>query len=215
MKKLTRQMKDEKYIFEPIMKQARLAIFASGKGTNAQKIIEYFKGNPGIKICLILTNNPRAGVLEVASKFQIPAVSFTRDEFYNTDLITEKLYNEKVTHVVLAGFLWLVPEKLISRFPDRIVNIHPALLPRFGGKGMYGKHVHEAVKQSGENESGITIHLVNTKYDDGRYLHQQKVNIYENDSVDEIEKKVQRLEHACYAEIIERWIQNDYFATVE
>ena len=144
------------------MKQEfRIAIFASGSGTNAEEIIRYFKDHRQISVSLVLTNNPNAFVLERAKKFDVPTRVFTREEF--TSKIPDELKKNQVTHVVLAGFLWLIPKALIDAYPDKIINIQPALLPKFGGKGMYGEKVHTAVKQAGEKCSGLTIHLVNEK----------------------------------------------------
>jgi len=189
-------------------KKARIAIFASAGGTNAEEIIKYFRGHPAIEVVLLLCNNPEAYVLVRAQKFGIPSKVFSRKEFKESEVVLDWLKEKQVTHLVLAGFLWLIPEYLIKAFPDRIVNIHPALLPRFGGKGMYGTKVHEAVRQSGEKVTGITIHLVNEKYDEGQVLFQARCNVSATDTADQIATKVHQLEHASYPKVIENWIEN-------
>lgn len=188
-------------------KKSRIAILASGGGSNAEEIFKYFQDHPAIEVVLLLCNNPEATVLTRARKFGIPSIVFGKQEFSESEIVLSWLKEKQVTHIVLAGFLWLVPDYLIKAFPDRIVNIHPALLPKFGGKGMYGMKVHEAVKQSGEKETGITIHLVNEKYDDGGVLFQAKCNVDVTDTPGEIAKKVHQLEYASYPKIIENWIE--------
>lgn len=181
----------------------RIAIFASGSGTNAEAIIKHFKGHPIIKIELVLTNNPNAFVLERAKKFAIPTKVFSRQEFDN--VVTE-LKEYRITHIVLAGFLWLIPPSLIKSYPNKIINIHPALLPKFGGKGMYGMKIHELVRTLNETETGITIHLINDKYDEGLILYQGRCDVSSTDSPQEIAHKVHQLEYAHYPLIIEKWI---------
>lgn len=188
-------------------KKSRIAILASGGGSNAEEIFKYFQDHPAIEVVLLLCNNPEATVLIRAQKFGIPSIVFSKQEFSESEIVLSWLKEKQVTHIVLAGFLWLVPDYLIKAFPDRIVNIHPALLPKFGGKGMYGMKVHEAVKQSGEKETGITIHLVNEKYDDGGVLFQAKCNVDATDTPGQIAKKVHQLEYASYPKIIENWIE--------
>ena len=189
------------------MKQEfRIAIFASGSGTNAEEIIRYFKDHRQISVSLVLTNNPNAFVLERAKKFDIPTRVFTREEF--TSEIPDELKKNQVTHVALAGFLWLIPKALIDAYPDKIINIHPALLPKFGGKGMYGMKIHELVRSLNETETGITIHLVNEKYDDGKILYQGKCEVDHTDTPQQIAQKVHQLEHSCYPKVIENWILN-------
>src|SRR3984885_11779952 len=144
----------------------RIAIFASGSGSNAQKIMEHFKRSPEAEVVLVLTNNPQAYVLQRSDNFEIPSHIFPRHEFYETDEIIRLLKNLQVDLVVLAGFLWLVPESLLKAFPNKIINLHPALLPKHGGKGMYGDHVHQAVLVANDDESGITIHFVSDQFDE-------------------------------------------------
>lgn len=181
----------------------RIAIFASGSGSNAQKLMELYKRNPEVEIALVLTNNPDAYVLQRADNFEIPTHIFDRNEFYQTDHIIDLLKNLDIDLIVLAGFLWLIPKKLVSEYPGRIVNIHPAILPKFGGKGMYGDHVHNAVMAAGETEGGITIHYVNENYDEGEYIYQGKYKIEKGDSLEMIKFKGQQLEHQHYPRIID------------
>jgi len=181
----------------------RIAIFASGSGSNAQKIMEHFKRNSEAEVVLILTNNPQAYVLQRADNFEIPSHIFTREEFYKTDNIIKLLKNLQVDLIVLAGFLWLVPENLLKAFPNKIINLHPALLPKYGGKGMYGDHVHHAVLAAGEEESGITIHFVNEKFDEGEILHQSRFKIEPGDTLEIIKFKGQQLEHQHFPRVIE------------
>jgi phosphoribosylglycinamide formyltransferase-1 len=187
-------------------KKYRLAVLASGSGTNAEEIFRHFQHHPLIDIPLLLSNNPQAYALERAKKFAVPTAVFTRQEFKDGALVTQWLTEKKVTHIILAGFLWLIPDYLIHLFPHRIINIHPALLPKFGGKGMYGMNVHESVKASGEYETGITIHEVNEKYDEGKTIFQASCPIDPDDTPDMIAKKVHALEHEHYPKIIEKWV---------
>lgn len=181
----------------------RIAIFASGSGSNAQKIMEHFKRNSEAEVVLILTNNPQAYVLQRADNFEIPSHIFTREEFYQTDNIIKLLKNLQVDLIVLAGFLWLVPENLLKAFPNKIINLHPALLPKYGGKGMYGDNVHNAVLAAREEESGITIHFVNEKFDEGEILHQSRFKIEPGDTLEVIKFKGQQLEHQHFPRVIE------------
>ena len=181
----------------------RIAIFASGSGSNAQKIMEHFKRNPEAEVVLILTNNPQAYVLQRADNFEIPSHIFTRSEFYDTDAVIKLLKNLQVDLIVLAGFLWLVPQSLLKAFPNKIINLHPALLPKFGGKGMYGDHVHRAVLDANEEESGITIHFVDEKFDEGEILHQSRFKIEPDDNLEMIKFKGQQLEHLHFPRVIE------------
>ena len=181
----------------------RIAIFASGGGTNAEAIIRHFKDHPLIKVALVLSNNPNALVLERAKKFAIPTRVFNKNEF---EWVADTLKVYKITHIVLAGFLWLIPTSLIKAFPNNIINIHPALLPKFGGKGMYGMKIHELVRTSNETETGITIHVINEKYDEGPILFQGRCEVSGTDSPQDIANKVHQLEYAHYPVIIEKWI---------
>ncbi|CAM3636940.1 phosphoribosylglycinamide formyltransferase [Mucilaginibacter galii] len=183
--------------------KTRIAIFASGSGSNAQKILEYFKHHDQGEVVLILTNNPQSYVLQRADNFEIPSHVFTRNEFYQTDDVVKLLKSMEVDLVVLAGFLWLVPASLLKAFPNQIINIHPALLPKYGGKGMYGDNVHKAVLANGETESGITIHFVNEHFDEGETIHQAKFKIEPGDTLDSIKLKGQQLEHQHLPKVIE------------
>ncbi len=180
----------------------RIAIFASGSGTNAENIIKYFEKDPNICIDLILTNNKKAFVIERAKKHNIDFYVFDRSTFNNTETIKKLLIDRKCDLIVLAGFLWLIPEYLTQAFPQRIINIHPALLPNYGGKGMFGMNVHKAVIEANEKESGITIHYVNEKYDEGQIIFQDKVGVSEEDSPESLAAKIHELEYKNFPKII-------------
>lgn len=192
-------------IFEKkqLILKKRIAIFASGSGSNAQKLMEHFKRNPDIEVALVLTNNSDAYVLQRADSFEIPSHIFDKHEFYKTDNIIDLLKNLDIDLIVLAGFLWLIPKNLIHEYPGRIINIHPAILPKFGGKGMYGDFVHQAVMEAGESEGGITIHYVNENYDEGEYIYQAKYRIEKDDNLEMVKFKGQQLEHLHYPRIVE------------
>ncbi|MDQ0104998.1 phosphoribosylglycinamide formyltransferase-1 [Chitinophaga terrae (ex Kim and Jung 2007)] len=181
-----------------------IAIFASGTGSNAQKIIDHFRHSDIARVTLIVCNKPGAGVLQIAERENIPSVLIDKTAFFNSDTYIKVLQDAKIDLVVLAGFLWKVPANLVQAFPNRIINIHPALLPKFGGKGMYGHFVHEAVIAAGEKESGITIHFVNEKYDDGETILQERCEITADDTPETVAKKVQALEHRWFPVIVER-----------
>lgn len=185
----------------------RIAIFASGSGSNAQKIMEHFKRNADAEVVLILTNNPQAYVLQRADNFEIPTHIFNRTEFYDTDDVIKLLKNLQVDLIVLAGFLWLVPPSLLKAFPNKVINIHPALLPKYGGKGMYGDHIHKAVLAAGEEESGITIHFANEQFDEGEILHQSRFKIEPTDTLEIIKFKIQQLEHHHFPRVIENLLK--------
>lgn len=184
----------------------RLAVFLSGNGSNAEVIFSYYKNHPSIQVVLVLSNNPSAFGLQRANKFNIPSRVFTKQQFRESDEVIQWLKEANVTHIVLAGFLWLIPANLIKEYPHHIINIHPALLPKYGGKGMYGAKVHETVKAAGETETGITIHEVDERYDEGRVLFQVKCLIHPTYSPEQIAEQVQRLEHAHYPRVIEQWV---------
>jgi phosphoribosylglycinamide formyltransferase 1 len=187
-------------------KPFRIAIFASGNGTNAESIMNYFQSHSQIEVGLILSNNKEAKVLERADRFNVSSLTFDKTEFRDPATILTSLEQQSITHIVLAGFMWLVPRYLVNAYPDKIVNIHPALLPKFGGKGMYGVHVHQAVKNASELVTGITIHLVNEHYDEGAILFQKTCSVASSDSAEDIADKVHRLEHYWYPITIENWI---------
>lgn len=185
--------------------KARIAIFASGNGSNAEQIIRYFARHAEIQVALVASNNANAFVLERAKKFDIPSIVFDKATFKSAGFLSA-LKQHAVTHIVLAGFLWLIPDYLIKAFPNRIVNIHPALLPRHGGKGMYGMKVHEAVKAAGDSETGITIHYVNEHYDSGEIICQVSCAVDPSDTPHTIAEKVHALEHKSFPRVIERTI---------
>ena len=185
-----------------------IAIMASGAGSNAQKIIEYFSNREDISVQLIISNKKDAKVLTLASKAGISTLVISKESFYHsTDLLLE-LEKHQISFVVLAGFLWLIPLYLIQKYPERIVNIHPSLLPKYGGKGMYGHFVHEAVYEARELYSGITIHYVNEKYDEGSVVFQEQCEISASDQPSDIAKKVQFLEHTFYPVVIDQLVSS-------
>lgn len=193
----------------------RIVIFASGNGTNAQRIIDHFKGRTDAQVVLVLSNNKNAKVLERATKCKISALSFNRTALYDTNHVALLLQAIQPDLIVLAGFLWLFPEKIINLFPDQIINIHPALLPDFGGKGMYGKHVHEAVyafakaHKGQKTYTGITIHKVTPEYDKGTYIFQEKVAITPEDTPETIAQKVHQLEYEHFPVVIEKLVKSE------
>lgn len=180
----------------------RLAILASGSGSNAEKIMEYFHRSSKAQVALVASNKADAFVLERAKKFGVPTFTFSRKEM-DTGVLLTKLQEEKIDWVILAGFLLKIPDGLIRAFSDHMINIHPALLPKYGGKGMYGAYVHEAVKASGDTETGITIHLVNEHYDEGKIIFQAATPVTPEDTPDTIAQKVHALEHRYFPEVIE------------
>ncbi len=184
----------------------RIALFASGNGSNVQRIAEYFTDSGLLEISAIYCNNADAYVLERAKSLSIPSVLFNRDSFYNSESVLEDLKHRETDWIVLAGFLWLIPESVLKAFPQRIINIHPALLPAYGGKGMYGMKVHRAVIASGDAESGITIHYVNEKYDEGDIISQAKCAINKSDTAEMLAAKIHELEYAYFPVVIEKLI---------
>ncbi len=179
-----------------------IAIFASGSGTNAERLFEKFRNHPRGWVVVLLTNNPQAGAIARADRFGVPVVVFTKQDLAATEPVLTHLREHAVDLVVLAGFLLKIPSKLIAAYPDRIVNLHPALLPAYGGKGMYGHHVHEAVVAAGETETGISIHYVNEHYDEGRLIRQVRCAIEPDDSPEDVAARVHRLEHQHYPEVV-------------
>lgn len=184
----------------------RIAVFASGAGSNAAKIIEHFKGKPGIAIGLIVCNKPGAGVLGIAEREGIPTLLIEKEKFFRGNAYVDELKEANISFIVLAGFLWKVPGALVQAFSGRIVNIHPALLPNYGGKGMYGMNVHNAVISAKEKESGITIHFVDEVYDHGAVIYQAICTISETDTPEMLAEKIHQLEHAHYPRVIEEVI---------
>jgi len=186
-----------------------IVILASGSGSNAENIIDYFDADKEVTIKAVFTNNTEAGVLERCKRLNVAAMVFNRVAFYGTSLVVDSLKAQNPDLIVLAGFLWKIPENLITIFPKRIINIHPALLPKYGGKGMYGSHVHEAVKANGESETGITIHYVNENYDEGAIIHQERTSVSASDSIDDIAEKVHRLEYEHLPKVIENILKGN------
>jgi len=184
-----------------------IAIFASGAGTNAQQIINKFSGSASINIALIVCNKPGAGVLAIAEKAGIPALIIEKDRFINGDHYIPELQKHNIGFIVLAGFFWKMPSKLVQAFPKRIINIHPALLPGYGGKGMFGTHVHEAVIASGDPESGITIHYVDEQYDHGEIIFQARCTVDQHDTPETLAQKIHALEHIHYPKLISAILQ--------
>lgn len=184
-----------------------IAIFASGAGSNAQKIIDHFKYSLQVKISLIVCNKPDAGIVNIASKEAIPVLFIEKQMFYHTGYIQE-LKRQHIEFIVLAGFLWKIPPVLIDSYKNKIINIHPALLPAYGGKGMYGSSVHAAVLAAKEKQSGITIHYVDEKYDHGKIIFQSTCPIEEHDTIESLSEKIHKLEHTFYAKQIEKLLQN-------
>lgn len=188
-------------------KACRLAIFASGSGSNAENIIQYFQKEEQVKVVLVLTNNPSAYVLERAERLSVPSVCFTRQEMESGSLL-QKLKENKIDLIVLAGFLWKIPSEIIEAYPHAIINIHPALLPKYGGKGMYGDKVHQAVVAAGETESGITIHYIDEQYDCGSTIFQAKCPVLPSDDYHQVAEKVHALEYRYYPEVIHNLLAN-------
>lgn len=186
----------------------KIAIFASGAGTNAAKIIEFFGRRTDISVDLILSNKSQAGVLDIARENAIDSMVFSRDRFLNeADKLLAELFTRKIDFVVLAGFLLKLPQELVSAFEGRILNIHPSLLPEFGGKGMYGDHVHRAVLEAGKSKTGITIHQVNNEYDRGKIVFQEEIAISENETLESLKKKIQVLEYKFFPQVVESEIK--------
>ena len=181
-------------------------VFASGSGSNAEKLFSHFSGHPSIQITGLLCNNPSAGVIEKARAANIGTFIISNSELNIEGHLLELLSNHAVDYIILAGFLRKIPDDVVHAYSDKIINVHPALLPKYGGKGMYGIHVHRAVKDANETETGITIHLVNEHYDEGRVLFQASANIDESDTSEDIALKVQKLEHEHFAKICEAFI---------
>jgi len=184
----------------------KIAIFASGSGTNAENIIHYFNNHSLIKVALVVSNNPKAYVLTRVAHTGVPALVIQKDELLLPDMVMPFLRSYEIQWIVLAGFLLKIPPFLVSAFSNRIINIHPALLPKFGGKGMYGHFVHEAVVKAKEIESGITIHYVNDQYDAGSIIFQASFPVLPSDQVEDVERKVHQLEQLHFPQVIEKTI---------
>lgn len=187
---------------------SKIAIFASGQGSNARRFLEYFKDHPTIRIDLIVCNRKDAGVLEIAREWGVDRLYCPKDKIGDGSMILESLRMKNIQWIVLAGYLLKVPELLIHSFPNRIINIHPALLPKFGGKGMYGDHVHEAVIKEKESKSGISIHFVDENYDTGSLIAQHQVEVDSEDDVNSLRRKIQKLEQDHYPVEVEKLIDS-------
>ena len=181
----------------------KIAVFASGAGSNAAKIIEKFKGHSSVTVSLVVCNKPGAGVLQIAEKNKIPTLLIDKEKFFRGNGYVDELKEKGIDLIVLAGFLWKLPGALIKAYPKKIINIHPALLPKYGGKGMYGQFVHETVLANKEKESGITIHYVDEHYDNGDIIFQAKCEVLENDTPDSLAQRIHKLEHEYYPKVIE------------
>lgn len=181
----------------------RISIFASGKGSNAEAITAYFSKRKDVAVTHVFSNNKKAGVLTMAHKKGIKTNSFDRQAFYNSDKTLNDLRAAQPDLVVLAGFMWMMPESFLAAFPNKLINIHPSLLPKYGGKGMYGQRVHQAVVDHKEKETGISIHYVNEHYDEGKLIAQFKTPIHREDNLDDIVEKIKKLEHKHYPKVID------------
>ncbi len=184
-------------------------MFASGSGTNAENICHYFSHSEKARVELILTNNATAGVIARAKKLEVPSIVFNRKDFFESEAILNLLREHKIDLLILAGFLWLVPQNLIHGFEKKIINIHPALLPGIGGKGYYGERVHRAVLEGGKIISGITIHYVNEKFDEGEIIFQAACHVSKDDTVDSLSTKIHALEYTYFPVVIEKVMKND------
>ncbi len=182
----------------------RIVIFASGSGSNAENLISHFENNKAASVVMVLCNNPKALVLERAKRLKISAFSFNRKAFAHTDHVLDLLNTIKPDLIVLAGFLWKLPESIIAKFPNKIINLHPALLPKFGGKGMYGMHVHNAIIANKETETGITIHYVNENYDEGAIIFQANCKVALTDAAKDVAVKIHELEMKHFPDVVEK-----------
>ena len=184
-------------------KMKNIAIFASGSGTNAENLIRFFRTSRFGKVRVVLTNRKDAGVINRAQSLEVESLVFTREQFYTSKEVLDLLVERDIDYIVLAGFLWLVPEYLLLPFENKIVNIHPALLPKYGGKGMYGSRVHRTVIEAGESESGISIHYLNQEYDEGDIIFQARCKIDSDESPDSLAKKIHELEYEYFPNVVE------------
>ena len=186
----------------------KIILFASGSGSNAEKICKYFEKKKSVSMDLLICNNPKANVLKKTKKYFINSLIIDHETFYNSSDVLEKILNLNPSLIVLAGFLWKIPEKLINSFPEKIINIHPALLPKFGGKGMYGIRIHNAVIEKKEKKSGITIHYVNKNYDEGEIIFQKTIYVKKNETPEELSSRILKLEHYFFPRIINQVLEN-------
>ncbi len=187
-----------------------IAVFGSGSGTNAENLIQYYRNHEAIKINLILSNNQNAYILDRAKSKGVESFVFNKNDFYHSSIVLDKLKEFEISFIVLAGFLWLLPENIIASYPRKIINIHPALLPKYGGKGMYGINVHKAVIESGDKESGISIHYVNNNYDEGDVIYRATCPVLENDTTETLAERIHELEHKHFPLITEKVVFNQF-----
>jgi phosphoribosylglycinamide formyltransferase-1 len=195
-------MKNESFIMK-----TQIAIFASGSGTNAENLIQYFQNHPQIEVGLVFSNKPTAGVIARAYKYDVPVVIGGKKLFHSASYFLSVLDQHKIRFIVLAGFMWLVPDYLTAKFDRQMVNIHPALLPKYGGKGMYGNHVHQAVVANGEKTTGITVHYVNREYDEGNIIFQAECPVSIGDTPEQVAEKVHKLEYKYYPRVVEQLLE--------
>lgn len=182
----------------------KIAIFASGNGSNAENLIHFFKNNDFAEVVLVLTNNKKAGVIGRAARLNVPVFEFSKEDFLSGNTVLKKLINANVDWIILAGFLLKFPESILKQFPKKVINIHPALLPKYGGKGMYGMNIHKAVVENKEKETGITIHFVNENYDEGEIIFQAKTDVTKTDTPETVAEKIQELEQKHFPGIVEK-----------
>ena len=194
----------------PESKKPGIVIFASGSGTNAVKLIEHASMNNTYRVLRVFSNKKNAPVLEKAQTRNIPTTTFKKEAFYENNTVKDQLEQLKPKLIVLAGFMWIFPQDILAEFPQRVVNIHPALLPKYGGKGMYGDHVHKAVLENNEERSGISIHYVNENYDEGRIIAQYETSIAKDETLDSLKQKVHQLEHKYYSKIIDELLKQEH-----
>ncbi|NJW53873.1 phosphoribosylglycinamide formyltransferase [Salinimicrobium sp. CDJ15-91] len=188
----------------PVTSKKKIVIFASGNGSNAENIIKYFQARDNAKVVAVFSNNRTAKVLRRAHDLEVKALHFDREALYDSDDVLNLLKDMQPDLIVLAGFLWIFPKKILKRFPNKVINIHPALLPKYGGKGMYGMNVHKAILEQKEIETGISIHYVNDKYDEGKIIFQATTGIHPDDTVESIAEKIHDLEHENFPKVIEK-----------
>lgn len=181
----------------------KIVIFASGQGSNAKRIIEYFSNSQHVNVTHVFSNNIKAPVLKTAHELEVSSLHFDRDAFYESHEVLNLLKDIEPDLIVLAGFLWMMPSNIIEKFPDKIINLHPALLPKYGGKGMYGAKVHQAVLDNKETETGISFHYVDEKYDEGKMIAQEKITINDNETIASLQKRIHTLEHEHFVKVIE------------
>ncbi|TWO33817.1 phosphoribosylglycinamide formyltransferase [Seonamhaeicola sediminis] len=186
----------------------RVVIFATGSGSNAENLIRFFQNSDNVSVIQVLTNNPHAKVLDRAKRLKVSALSFNRIAFTQTDHVLNNLKILKPDLIILAGFLWKFPEKILDEFPNKVINVHPALLPKFGGKGMYGMHVHNAVVENKEIETGITIHYVNENYDEGATIFQAKCDVLPSDTAENVASKIHELEMEHFPKVVEQLLKD-------